>query len=508
MERSAGTNGGELPAFEAELDGPVDRPSGSGPARRRPGGARSAGIAVAALVLLTAGVALGGVLDQPSPTTAPFACVPVSTDSVPSFALGVVGQDGRDDGRRGWGIPGAGWNVPGTWRSSTLASGSVLELRTKRGACVRYVTAEYADASLDREPRAAERRNLIDAAVEPASQNPGLGILPDGDWVLRAVASFETGVSGSGGLVIAEFYFRLQVGPGPLGSPMPVPTPEPEPTPAVTPAVACGPAPSSGADVSLLLSASGTDAVVGVPEGGAPGVVSVDPGDEAEIAVEGAACATSWSFTISSVLGTERGEPDRIGELDNPTDDPRYAAQNRWRVSVPLGTFDLVARLHLGPGVEVVRLWRLVGREFTVPEAVVFAGDGSRVLALPGCGITLQLANGYSAGDSCGSIGYPAGLEALHVPAWSVVTFEIPGWSIASWYGSCGRIDVDGSGLEYFNPVNGCFLGGYSVTDGAEPPGPARFLARPGEQVVQLYVTASRDGDTFQVPMFAVVTGE
>ena len=88
------------------------------------------------------------------------------------------------------------------------------------------------------------------------------------------------------------------------------------------------------------------------------------------------------------------------------------------------------------------------------------------------------------------------------------MTLEIPGWTISSWYGACGRIDVDGGGLEYFNQVDSCYLGGYSLTGGASPPAPARFLARPGEQVIQLYVTATRDGDTFQVPMFALVTGE
>jgi hypothetical protein len=242
--------------------------------------------------------------------------------------------------------------------------------------------------------------------------------------------------------------------------------------------------------------------MAGAPVGSDPPVVSVGVGDPLEIAVVGDACATSWDIRL---LLDER--VDETEHQDNPLEDPAFAAQNRWRMRVVVAEYRLVAELRFG-SLELVRHWLVAGNPFVVPDAMLFGTDGSRVFALPGCGTMLQLANGYSAGDNCGSIGYPAGLEALHVPAWSVVTFEIPGWSIDSWYGSCGRIDTDGGGYESFNPVNGCYLGGYGVTDGAEPPGPARFLARPGDQVVQLYVSATRDGDTFQVPLFAVVTGE
>jgi hypothetical protein len=334
-----------------------------------------------------------------------------------------------------------------------------------------------------------------------------LGTLPDGEWVIQVTVSFETNVRGSAGQLIRESYFRVRVGPGPFRTPGPSPTIVEDPTPAVTSGVACGPTPASEADVSLTLSAPGSDAVVGVPDGASPGIVSVDPGDEAEFAVEGDACATSWSFTISSVLGTDRGEPDRIGELDNPTDDPRYAAQNRWRVPVPVGTFDLVARLRFGPSVEAVRLWRLVGRGFTVPEAFLVGADGSRVLVLPGCGLSVTLANGYSTADTCGSMGYPDGLEVLHVPAWSPVVVEIPGWAITSWSGACGRVSA-AEGSEYFEAVNGCNLGNFAVAPGASPPAPVRFLARSGEHSVQLGITASRDEDTFSVPLYAVVDGE
>jgi hypothetical protein len=378
----------------------------------------------------------------------------------------------------------------------------VFELRTSGDTCIHWVMAEYADAGLDREPRASERHQLIDAAVEPASQRPGLGMLPDGDWVLRAVATFEAGGSGSAGPLIAEVYFRLQVGPGPFGSPTPIPTSGPKPTPAVTPAVACGPAPATAEAVEIAVSAPGQAAVLGGPAGTDPPTASVGVGDRLEIAVVGDACATSWDIQLlldENVAVTQR--------RDNPLEDPDFAAQNRWTIQVFAEESRLVAELHFG-GLRVVREWRVVGIPFLVPEAALVGPDGSRVLALPGCGLVLALASGYSAGDDCGSMGFPAGLVTLHVPAWSVVTFEIPGWSISSWYGSCGRIDVDGGGNETFSQLNGCYLGGYSVTGDASPPAPARFLARPGEQVVQLYVSATRDGDTFQVPMFAVVTGE
>jgi hypothetical protein len=78
---------------------------------------------------------------------------------------------------------------------------------------------------------------------------------------------------------------------------------------------------------------------------------------------------------------------------------------------------------------------------------------------------------------------------------------------MTSWNGGCGEIGTDEFGNEVFNQPDGCSLGGYAVSDSATPPAPAQFLARPGETVVQVYVRAIRDGDVYEVPMYARVGG-
>lgn len=514
MERAGGASGGDLPTFDADLDAAVVAPAGTGLPRRRAGGGRSAGIAVAAVALLTAGIAIGGVLNEPPPSVSPaptetsppaaaFACVPVAYGSLPSFSLGVAGLERTYSGRRGrTDRPGdeitPSWEISDEWRPSTLASGSALELRTRGDACISHVSVEYAEAGLGHPPRWYDLNVLIDAAVQPASPSPPIGTMPDGDWLIRAVAHVE-----SGDVVLAEFYFRVQVGPGPFASPTPVPTPTPEPTPAVTPAVACGPAPAAAEGIQVTVGAPGQAAVAGGADEADPPIANVGVGDLLDVAVVGDACATSWDIRL---VPDESGR-EATDTQDNPSNDPAFAAQNRWQLRVDVAYSRLVAALRFGD-LQVVRYWRVVGQPYLAPGAIIVAADGRQVAVLPGCGTVVRLANGYQASDSCASIGFPTGLETLRVPAWSVVTIEVPGWTISSWSGSCGQVTSDGAGLDYFNQVDGCYLGNYVVTGGATPPAPARFLARPGEQVVQLGLTVTRDGDTVEVQLYGLVTGE
>jgi hypothetical protein len=508
----------EMPVFDADATLPDLRPvRRSGGGDRRTGSARGVGFAVAALVLLTAGVVVGGMLENPGPSASPSlpptsepvtVCEPVARDVVPPFGLGAIGEDRTFSGRfgylyqRGQASGDKGWVLPEVGGRGSVESGAVLEVRTASSACVHHVVAEFADASLDDLASAPAR--LIDQTLEPPTTTATLGPLPDGEWVVRVTVTFETGVSGSAGQVVRLSYFRMRVGPGPFKTPMPSPTPFVEPTPAVTPAVACGRAPIGAGEGELLLSAPGTAPIAGALElDGAP-IVPIGPGETLELSVAGDGCATSWS--ISLLDATTSRQSTHIS-IENPTDDLAWAAQNRWQINVPPGTYDLVASLHFGPGVDLVRAWRVVAREFTVPEAVLIGGDGTRVAVLPGCGLSISLANGYSAIGDCGSIGYPDGLEVLHVVSWSPVVLEIPGWTITSWNGTCGRV-IGGVEGQSFETVNGCYLGNYSVAPSDSPPAPVRFLARPGEQSVLLGITASRDGDTFSVVLYGVVDGE
>jgi hypothetical protein len=513
-----------MPVFDADSgasDGRAARVPGAPDGQPgRQGRSSGVGLAVAALVVLTAGVALGGIMETGVPSgsqtpshavATPPACVPVATNVVPGFTIAVVGADPGYAGLAGYSRLPSGETLGHAWRVPAfdpgrdpppIGAGAELEIRTSGGACIRHLVADAAPATLGHVPDQSERIVLRGGPEDPPTAAPPLGSLPAGDWVVRVVAQFETGVSGPGGLVIGERFFRIRVGPGPYPTPTVPPTPEPEPTPRVTPAALCGPVPTDASLLEVQLSAPGVAGIAGTHEFGEPPDVSIGLGDTAELTIVGAACATSW--TIATLTGN--GETYDSEDFENPEQNPDYAAQNRWRVRVPVGEHRLVATLRFGPDLEVSREWRVIGLDFTVPETFLVGANGSRVLALPGCGLTLELANGYSAGDSCGAIGYPAGLEVLHVPAWSAVVLEIPGWTIIGWNGSCGHVVTDVSGPEHFEWV--CSLGGFQGGSGALPPGPARFLARPGEFVVQAYVTATRDGDQFSVPMFALVAGE
>ena len=526
MDRSARRDDGEMPVFDA--DAPVAGGVRRGPpglTGRRSGSARGVGLAVGAIVLLTAGVAAGGLLEPPSPSASALSsatssdgslaatdgpCIQAPLTRVPSFVIGVEGASLTAPGRAGYSHrpdgeePGPGWIVPGS--DSIMAevpTGAAFEIRTSGGACVRHILAAYASALFDH-PAPNDVHRLKDTQVGPPAQSPTLGVLPDGDWVLRVLVHFETGDNTAAGLIAGERFFRVLVGPGPFPTRDPIVTPIPDETPAVTPAVPCNPAPSTIDDIAVVLTAPRREPVVGVPDGSSPPVVDIGLGDAGELVILGDVCATSWHITR---LDATTGTVVQVDAIDNLANDPAFASQNHWRIAAQVGTFDVIASLHLGPGLDVVRIWRVVSHEFTVPETLLRGADGAAVAALPGCGLVVQLTNGYSNGDgNCVAIGYPAGLEELHVPAWSVVALDISGWTLSGWNGQCGRIATDENGQEVFEWS--CSLGGFSLEGGVAAPGPARFLARPGSYVVQLWVNAANEVGTYNVPMFALVAGD
>jgi hypothetical protein len=268
----------------------------------------------------------------------------------------------------------------------------------------------------------------------------------------------------------------------------------------VTPAVPCGPAPTGSEDVVLALTTGGSDPVPGAELGDGLPVVAVGPGEAIEIAVATSACATGWTIDVRTADGIESVEsvPDVAG-------DPARRAQNRWLFALPraIDEADLVVVLRFGPSVVVERLWRLTDAPFEVPVAFVVADDGRRAEGYVGCGLTLELATGYTAADQCGSIGYDGGGERFEVQAFESLTLEVPGWAIVGWSGQCGQVSV-ADGPAIFES-GGCELGSFSV-DGPGTPPPARFVLQPGDQVLQLQVTATRDGDRFGVPYYLPVS--
>ena len=517
MGRGPERDEAELLVFDADAPptNPVRGARPGTPGRRR-GSSRGVGIAVAVLVILTAGVAAGSILEPSAPDapSGPLAadCVPADLDEVPTFRLGIDGSDLLINGELASAqVPGDGggggarpWRVPPPARTGSVPSitaKDAIHVHVEGDRCIRYLFAQRASASISR-PSDRDRLGMRDAPVSPSSQRPAFGALPDGDWVVRVTAYFETGIAGSGGLVIGERYFRVRVGEGPLPTPGPSPTPRRDTRPALTPAVPCGEMPATG-EVQVLLGASGSDPKPGAAEGAELPVVNVDLGDHFEIVTVDAACALSWTITV---FDAESGDVVDIDTFLNPDDLVSVGSQNRWRYLAEVGAHDVVAALHLGPGLDVVRFWRVVGEDFTMPDVVLSGDDGASVKAEPGCGLSVELGNGYTDGEECGPLELPASIPELRVPAWSLVSLDVEGWDLRSWSGQCGHVADDGGGGAWFEWE--CSLGGFYGDAGMEPPGPAQFLARPGDQLIQLYVQGHNDAGTFNANLYVRIVGE
>ncbi|HSO28400.1 MAG TPA: hypothetical protein VLS28_00725, partial [Candidatus Sulfomarinibacteraceae bacterium] len=99
--------------FDADEAGPDDSIGSTGrhvpPPGTRPGGARGVIPAIAAIVILTVVVAIGGFTEAPAPSASPPpsdaeaiatapVCRPASTTMVPVFALGIAGGSGEGIG--------------------------------------------------------------------------------------------------------------------------------------------------------------------------------------------------------------------------------------------------------------------------------------------------------------------------------------------------------------------------------------------------------------------------
>jgi hypothetical protein len=497
-----GTNGldADEPAALRTAGPSTNRPRMGG---RRGWGIRSSSLAAVALGLLAVIVAVGGGLGEPAPSAslraADSSCAPVDpARGVPAFRLAPVGDDAGSRGLPG-AVHGAGveatfgdWPVPDLEQSVDVTAREPLHLVLATGACLTAVHVEAWDASLDHVPAESNRQLVIDSRVSPGDdvEIPGLS---SGDWALRVVAEYWTG---SGGPAVAtEWFFRVRVAEGSLASPTA------SIRPLIAPAVSCGPTPASSADVVITMAAPSVAPVAGLPFGADSPTVDVGLGDAVEIAVEGDACATSWTIERRTDAGIV--PLDGVPNVDN---DPRRAAQNRWRFTLPAGESVVIATMRFGPSVIAERAWLVRVAAFSIPAAFLLAPDDRRVAAVAGCDLSLELANGYTAADSCGSLGYDGSGDSLVVAALQPIVFEIPGWTIVAWSGECGQIVAEADGTTTF-VSGGCDLGGFDAGGASFPPD-VRFVLRPGEHVVRLQVSATRNGDLINVPFYAMVTAE
>jgi len=358
---------------------------------------------------------------------------------------------------------------------------------------------------------ALEPDRVTTSAARRAPRGGGLGPAR-GAGIAAAALVLLVGAIALGGLSLApeptaspigsDDFLLVTPSPPPTHGPTPnlAPTLAPFPTPFISPVVPCGTsAPTPDIDVFLVVGSAVP--VPGAPDERAdPPEVHASLGDPIRIMIGGEVCAVDWDIEL---VVAETGDPRKVDRFDNLNDDPTYAAQNRWDVST-FGQQILTADLHFPGGIDVIRSWRVIVDPFVVPPLYLVGPNGNRFLASHGCGLYLNLANGYEAGENCSSIGYAPGPEALVVRAYRAIHIDLPGWQIINWNAACGRVTtVDTS---QFDSPDGCRLGGGSPDDGGPLVDPPAFLLPPGDTVVQLGISAiDGAGNQFSVTYYAHV---
>jgi len=516
---------GDLPVFDALEPGDFTGVGPRRPARRGgPGPARGAGIAAGALVLLVGAITVGGLSLAPEPTasgdgtalpsgatTEGGPCTRLREGQFPALTLAVRGTTdevgelfvsgygfGRQTQAPGW--PVAGWPVPPTSRALVARPTDSLALTASRDACFRHVSVEYtATHALSFDPTTASgngTRWFSDSLV-PSARTLILGGLPDGDWVVRVTAHFDSFETEPVGELVTVTYFRILSGAGPFVT---EPTLSPDPTPLISPTVPCStvaPTPDIGAS---LVVGSAAPVPGGANDAADPPEVHARLGDPIRVIVDGDVCAVRWNIGL---VNDETGEEISVDRFDRPNDDPGYAAQNRWDVST-YGQQVLTADLHIPGGIDVVRSWRVIIDPFVVPTLHLVGPDGARFETTAGCGLYVRLSNGYEAGDDCGSIGYAPGPEALVVRAYRAIHLDLAGWEIVSWGATCGRVTTVDN-LQFESP-DGCNLGSAYSELGAALKDPPAFLLPPRDTVVQIWIGAiDGAGNRYSVTYYAHV---
>lgn len=270
------------------------------------------------------------------------------------------------------------------------------------------------------------------------------------------------------------------------------------PTPLLGPAVPCGtlvPTP----DLGVFIIAGSGPSVAGSAGKATPPEVHARFDQEVRIFVDGEACAVGWKIGL---IDTQTGIDTTVDS--SPADPSAYAVQNRWSVRTQ-GRHVLWATLRFANGVEIIRNWIVTVDPFTPPTLYLIGPDGTRFAATPGCGLAVILSSGSQPAEPCRSIGYALTASSLRVPSFTVIGIAIPGWQIARWAATCGRLSADGS---TFETPGGCDLGG-ATSDSSSPtavPDPPAFVLPPGDTVVRINVVAiGATGTRISLPYYAHV---
>jgi hypothetical protein len=365
------------------------------------------------------------------------------------------------------------WTVPGLERGLLLPSGAFLVIDAERSACIVSVAMAVAAADATDPGSVAG----VPRVVEPArpTDEVNLGGLPAGDWVVRVEVGFIAS-DGGGASLIRTAYFRVVSGD------MPVLAPSPQ----VTPAVACAPDPLGSGSPDLVLV---VDDGPPVPQQNLKTAQPVDVGlgQRIEVRALGDVCARGWSIEVADGLGNAFLQES----YPNPVDNPFLAAQNRWVLTQLLtGESTLTATVGFGRDRQSSGTWRLRLETPALPAAHAEGPDGVGVPALPGCGEYWDLPGGMTAFEPCFVQTVPEGLETLRLEAGGVVRIGVDDWSVTSWFASCGELLSTNGVPAEFVTIDECVLGGRSS------PAAIAFVPWPGNRLVNIGITAEREGVT------------
>lgn len=442
----------------------------------------------------------GGSLQPPTKSPV-LPCAPVRIGQPPEIRLtanygsmqvpGVAGPSpsaGAGSGGQAWPVLPIG--------GALRAAQSSLDLAAQEDGCIRYVVADYEPSvpgtGADTIPYPIAFRTLN---VSPPQPVVSLGSLPAGDWTVRIVAYFSTGQAGQEDASVIERFFRVITSPSDDAVPIP--------TPLTTPAVACAPLPRDGGPPRLDLVGSANGPVRGTDDVSAPSVVPVRIGDRIEVRVSGDACAIAWAFTT-----TPQGIPDfqqSDGE-PNPGNNPFLFAQNRWLLhDLPTGRVIVAVTLRFSADVSTAARWLLDVQGGDVPAVRVVAPDGTSAVTAPTpCGTGWSRVGTTSGFEYCTDAALPATIPSLVAADESLIRVEVPGWTIVTWGGSCGRADPPGSATP-FVVVSGCDLGGWYSDGGRNAPTPVAFLSRAAVPLYRIFVEAARGDEVVSTTVYVEI---
>jgi hypothetical protein len=411
-------------------------------------------------------------------------------ERVAARGMGRPGEEEAPDGPLAT-LPTSAWPVPGPSTALILESSSDLVVAADADACMRSVVAEYlAVSNLGGVPTAL---GLGEVNVVPPQPRVVLGGLPIGDWLVRVVVHFATGVAGEEDTAVGERFFRVTTDVNPAVSPE------------VTPAVTCATLDPETV-VGLSLRVGDAEPVAGVDLDTYTGdltrtgaIVEGSLLDPLILSIDGDACATSWTVQWLDAGGGTMFEVVQANRSDNPY----LVSQNRIELTPEQGIIGhgaVTALVRLGINRTIRAAWELNLTGPPLPTVTFSGPDGDVVVGIPGCGANWSHPDGRSAFEPCEATLIPETVRLLTIRSGDIVDIAAPGVELLHWSVQCGtRGGRNGSEFDY---SGSCDLGGGLSA-------PMRFRPHPGRWMMQVYVGAQmEDGGQYFAPYIVEILAE